>query len=38
MKILLLLTLAGFAFGFSVPTFAQEQNAVDSEVRQQIEA
>ncbi len=38
MKIRLLLTLAGLAFGFALPTFAQEQNAVDPQVRQQIEA
>ena len=38
MKPRLLLTLAGLAIGFTVPTFAQEQNAVDPEVRQQIEA
>ena len=39
MKIrLLLLTLVGLAFGYALPTFAQEQNAVDPEVRQQIEA
>jgi len=34
----LLLTLAGFAIGFVLPAVAQEQNAVDPEVRQQIEA
>jgi uncharacterized protein (TIGR02246 family) len=34
----LLLTLAGFALGFVLPAFAQEQNTVDPEVRQQIEA
>src|SRR5262249_22351417 len=33
-----LLTLAGFAIGFVVPTLAQEQITVDPEVRQQIEA
>src|SRR5215831_7656007 len=38
MKIRLLLTLAGFAIGFVVPALAQEQNTVDPEVRQQIEA
>ena len=38
MKTRLLFTLAGLAIGFTVPTFAQEQNAVDPEVRQQIEA
>jgi uncharacterized protein (TIGR02246 family) len=36
MKMRLLLTLAGFAISFALPTFAQEQNAVDPEVRQQI--
>ena len=34
----LLLTLAGFVIGFVVPAFAQEQNKIDPEVRQQIEA
>ena len=38
MKIRLLLALVGLAIGFAVPTFAQEQNTVDPEVRQQIEA
>jgi hypothetical protein len=38
MKIRLLLTLAGLAIWFTVPTFAQQQSAVDPEVRQQIEA
>jgi uncharacterized protein (TIGR02246 family) len=38
MKIRLLLTLAGLAIRFTVPTFAQQQSAVDPEVRQQIEA
>jgi ketosteroid isomerase-like protein len=38
MKICLLLTLAGFAISFAVPAFAQEQNTVDPEVGQQIEA
>jgi hypothetical protein len=38
MKIRLLLTLAWLAIGFALPTFAQEQNTVDPEVRQQIEA
>jgi hypothetical protein len=37
MKIRLLLALVGFAIGFVVPALAQEQNAVDPEVRQQIE-
>jgi uncharacterized protein (TIGR02246 family) len=38
MKMRLLLTLAGFAISFVVPALAQEQNTVDPEVRQQIEA
>jgi hypothetical protein len=38
MKIQLLLTLTGLAIWFTVPTFAQQQSAVDPEVRQQIEA
>jgi ketosteroid isomerase-like protein len=38
MKIHLLLALVGLAISFAVPTIAQEQNTVDPEVRQQIEA
>jgi hypothetical protein len=38
MKMRLLVTLAGFAIGFVLPVLAQEQNMVDPEVRQQIEA
>jgi uncharacterized protein (TIGR02246 family) len=38
MKMRLLLSLAGFAIGFVVPAVAQEQNTVDPEVRQRIEA
>jgi ketosteroid isomerase-like protein len=38
MKMHLLPTLAGLAIGFAVPAVAQEQNTVDQEVRQQIEA
>jgi ketosteroid isomerase-like protein len=34
----LLVYLAGLALGFAVPVLAQEQNTVDPEVRQQIEA
>jgi uncharacterized protein (TIGR02246 family) len=34
----LLLTLAGLAIGFAVPTIAQEQNTVDPQIRQEIEA
>jgi hypothetical protein len=33
-----LLALAGLAISFAVPVLAQEQNTVDPEVRQQIEA
>src|SRR5215469_13528995 len=38
MKMRLLLTLAGLAIGFVVSALAQQQNTVDPEVRQQIEA
>ena len=38
MKFRLLLTLAGLAIGFSAQTRAQEENTVDPQVRQQIEA
>ena len=38
MKIRLLLPIVGLAISFALPTFAQEQNTVDPEVRQQIEA
>jgi ketosteroid isomerase-like protein len=38
MKVCLLLTLAGLAICFPRPAIAQEQSAVDPEVRQQIEA
>jgi uncharacterized protein (TIGR02246 family) len=38
MKIRLVVTLAGLAISFALPIFAQEQNTVDPEVRQQIEA
>jgi hypothetical protein len=38
MKIRLVVALVGFAISFAVPTLAQEQNTVDPEVRQQIEA
>jgi hypothetical protein len=34
----LLVTLAGLAIGCAMPVLAQEQNTVDPEVRQQIEA
>jgi uncharacterized protein (TIGR02246 family) len=38
MKTRFLLILAGLAFPFAAPVLAQEQNTVDPEVRQQIEA
>ena len=38
MRLPVLLTLAALAIGFAVPALAQEQNADDPEVRQQIEA
>jgi sensor domain CHASE-containing protein len=38
MKMRLLLALIGPAISFAVPVLAQEQNTVDPEVRQQIEA
>jgi ketosteroid isomerase-like protein len=38
MKMRLLSTLAALAIGVAVPTLAEEQNSVDPEVRQQIEA
>src|SRR5258708_33758916 len=38
MKMLLLITFTGLAIGFVQPALAQEQNTVDAEVRQQIEA
>jgi ketosteroid isomerase-like protein len=38
MKMRLVVTLAGLAIGFAVPALAQEKDAVDPEVRQQIEA
>jgi uncharacterized protein (TIGR02246 family) len=38
MNTLLLDALVGLAIGFALPTYAQEQKAVDPEVRQQIEA
>jgi ketosteroid isomerase-like protein len=37
MKTVLLLALVGLAIGFPAPTLAQEQKAVDSDVRQKIE-
>jgi hypothetical protein len=38
MKTRLLFMFAASAIGFAVPILAQEQNTVDPEVRQQIEA
>jgi hypothetical protein len=38
MKVRSVVPLIGLAISFALPTFAQEQNAVDPEVRQQIEA
>jgi ketosteroid isomerase-like protein len=38
MKMPFILTLAGLAIGVAAPALAQEQNTVDPEVRQQIEA
>jgi uncharacterized protein (TIGR02246 family) len=38
MKICLLLALIGLPINFALPTFGQEQSAVDPETRQQIEA
>jgi uncharacterized protein (TIGR02246 family) len=38
MKLRLLPTLVGLAIGFAATALAQEQNTVDPEVRQQIEA
>jgi hypothetical protein len=38
MKIRSVVALAGLTISFALPTFAQEQNTVDPEVRQQIEA
>ena len=37
MKILLAVALAALAISFALPTFTQEQKAVDPQVRQQIE-
>lgn len=36
MKIRLLLTLTGLAMGFALPTFAQQTNAPDPQLRQQL--
>jgi len=38
MKMRLLPALAGLAIGFALPTFAQQKDTVDPEIRQQIEA
>jgi hypothetical protein len=37
-KIRLVVALVGLAIGFALPIFAQEQNTVDPEVRQQMES
>jgi hypothetical protein len=37
MKLRLLLALLGLVFSFALPTLAQEKNAVNPQVRQQIE-
>jgi hypothetical protein len=38
MKKLLIVIILGMAISFALPTFSQDQKAVDSEARQQIEA
>ena len=38
MKIRTVVTLVGLAFSFALPISAQQNNTVDPEVRQQIEA
>jgi hypothetical protein len=38
MKMHLVVALVGLAIGFPVPAYAQEKDAIDPEVRQQIEA
>jgi uncharacterized protein (TIGR02246 family) len=38
MKMRLIIALVGLAISFALPTFSQDQNTVDPEVRQQIEA
>jgi ketosteroid isomerase-like protein len=38
MKIRLLLTLVGLAIGFAAPAFAQQKDAADPQIRQQIDA
>ena len=38
MKIRLVIALVGLAIGFALPTFTQAQNAVEPQVREQIEA
>ena len=38
MKIRFLLALVGLAIGFALPTIAQQQNAPDPQLRQQLDA
>ena len=38
MKIRSLIALAGLVIGFTVPTFAQEKETVDPQIRQQLDA
>ena len=38
MKVRTVVTIVGLAIGFALPGLTQEQNAVDPELRQQIEA
>ena len=38
MKIRLAVALAGLAFGFDIPTFAQQKDTVDPKVEQQLRA
>ena len=38
MKMPLVVSLAGLAMGFALPTFAQQTNTPDPELRQQLEA
>ena len=38
MKMTLIFALAGLAIGFAAPTLAQEKDAVDPQMRQQLEA
>ena len=38
MKIRSLIALVGLVIGFTVPTFAQEKETVDPQIRQQLDA